>query len=486
MHRILALGLLLASTVGAAQESASLELTECRISAGSGFPGIKARCGTFVRPLDPSDPGSLEIELSVAVVPALSLEPATDPLVIIAGGPGQASISFYAGWAGAFERVRRDRDILLVDQRGTGKSAPMTCDADEEELLEGQLSTEEILTAVAECLAALPHDPRFFTTSVAVTDLEALREALGYPQLNLYGVSYGTRVVQHFARRHPASTRTAILDGVVPPQIALGPEISTESQLAIESVLDRCASDGPCSERFPSIHEDFVAVRTLLDKAPVIVQLQNPTTGALESVDFGHDEFALAIRLLLYGQRTMALLPLFIHEASIGNYAPLTAQFQMTAMDLGESINIGMHNAIVCTEDVPFVDFDGVDHEAIAASYIGPLQLESLQTICSIWPAGALDDGFKTPLASDIPFLLLSGSADPITPPRYATMAAVDLGKAWLLTGKDQGHGQAPVGCMPRLISSFVAEASLADVDTSCIEQSFTMPFFLDFAGPSP
>ena len=485
MLRTIALGLLLASGLATAQDAPTLDLEDCRISAGPGFPGIKARCGTLIRPLDPSDPGSLPLELSVAVVPALSLEPETDPLVLIAGGPGQGSISFYAGWASAFERVRRDRDILLIDQRGTGESAPMTCDIDED-IIEGQYSTEQTLQVTKQCLEALPYDPRFFTTSVAVTDLEALRSTLGYPQLNVYGISYGTRVAQHFARRFPGSTRTVILDGVVPPQIPLGPEIATESQLALERVLGRCAEDTQCSERFPDLHQDFIDVQQLFDKSPPVVELPDPLTGRIEEVELGSEEFGIAIRLLLYGHRSIALIPLLIHEAAEGNYGPLAAQFQMTVTQLTESLSIGMHNAVMCTEDIPFVDPDNVDHDALAASYLGPLQLEALQTICSVWPAGVIDDGLRVPVATAIPFLLLSGDADPITPPRYATTAAVDLEKAWLLTGKDQGHGQAVVGCVPRLISEFIATATLEDVDTSCIEQSFAMPFFLDFSGPAP
>lgn len=485
MFRATAIGLLLISLQSAGQHVPALELTDCRINAGPAFPGIKARCGTFVRPLDPADPESPPLELNVAVVPALSLEPEPDPLVPIAGGPGQASVAFYAAWATAFERVRRDRDILLLDQRGTGESAAMTCDIDDD-LLGGQYSTEQTLRATRECLETLPFDPRFFTTSVAVSDLEALRIALGYGPLNLYGISYGSRVAQHFARRYPNSTRTVILDGVVPPQIALGPEIATESQLAIARVLDRCAADPDCGERFATVRQDFLDLRLRLAGFPVTINMPNPLTGRVDVVDFGSEQLGIAIRLLLYSPRGIALLPLLINEAAHGNYAPLAAQFQMAVAALTDSLSLGMHNAVVCTEDVPFIVDASLDHDAIAASYLGPLQIEALQTMCSIWPAGPIDADFKVPLATDIPFLLLSGDADPITPSRYARMAAVDLQKAWLLTSPNQGHGQAVVGCVPRLISEFVASMSLQDADTACVEDSFAMPFFLDFSGPAP
>ncbi|MDH3547309.1 MAG: alpha/beta hydrolase [Gammaproteobacteria bacterium] len=485
MQRLPALAAVLLLASATTFGESTIELDDCRISAGPGYPGIEARCGTFVRPLDPNNAESVTIALKVAVVPALTLEPATDPLVPIAGGPGQSTLTFYAGWFTAFERVRQDRDIVLIDQRGTGESAPLTCDIDDD-IVEGKYSAEQTLSATRQCLEQLPHDPRYFTTSVAVADLEALREALGYTALNLYGISYGTRVAQHFARRYPASTRTVIIDGVVPPQVPLGPEIATESQLAIERVLDRCREDTACNERFPNIHTDFQFVREVLDADSVIIELPDPVTARRVSIEFGNEQFAAAVRLLLYNPRTIALLPLLINEAANGDYAPLAAQFQMVVEALTEALNIGMHNAVMCTEDVPFIDWERIDHDALARSYLGPLQLEAIRTMCSVWPAGALDDDLREPLSTDTPVLLLSGAADPITPPRYAEMAAVNLSSAWLLTGKDQGHGIAAVGCMPRVLAEFLATRQLEDGVADCLQDAFAMPFFLDFSGPSP
>ncbi|MDH3531974.1 MAG: alpha/beta hydrolase [Gammaproteobacteria bacterium] len=463
----------------------SIRLTDCRITAGPGYPGIDARCGTFTRPLDPADSGSATIELKVAVVPAFSLEPATDPLVPIAGGPGQSTIYFYARWFTAFERVRQSRDIVLLDQRGTGESAPLTCDIDDD-VVEGKFSAEQTLRATRECLAALPHDPRFFTTSVAVADLEALRVALGYGALNLYGISYGSRVAQHFARRYPESTRTVIVDGVVPPQLPLGPGIAIESQRAIERIFDRCAADPGCRARFPHVREDFQRLRDSLAAESVTVTLANPVTAGVEAIEFGNEQFAAAIRLLLYNPRTIALLPLLIDEAVKGNFTPLAAQFQMIVTSLAESLNIGMHNAVMCTEDAPFIDWDAIDLEAQASSYLGPVQLEAIRTMCSVWPAGVLDANLREALTGDKPVLLLSGDADPITPPAYAAMAASNLTNAWLLTGDNQGHGLAAVGCMPRVIGDFVATMRLEDGAADCLESAFAMPFFVDFSGPAP
>ncbi len=465
----------------------SLDLEDCRISAGEGFPGIKARCGTMLRPENPADPESPDIEIRVAVVPALNLVPETDPIVPIAGGPGQGSIEFYSMLSGVFEPLRRNRDILLVDQRGTGDSSRMDCEIDDDAILfETEYSLDDTLEFIEGCLEELPHDPRYFTTSVAVTDLEAVREALGYASLNLYGVSYGSRVAQHFARRYPDATRTVTIDGVVPPQIALGPEIATESQKAVDEILARCAGNDACNERFPDIDETFTRVVAELRESPVDVLVPHPNTGRIEEVRFGPGQFAGAIRLLVYSPNTIALLPLFVHEAGQGNFVPIASQFMLTAISMSDALALGMHNSVMCTEDMPFLDRTTIDHDAIAASYMGSFQLETLEAMCELWPDGPIDPEFKAPLNTDIPFLLLSGDADPITPPRYADMAAVDLGNATHLVGRHQGHGQISVGCTSRLVADFVTSADPSTLDATCMERSFVMPFFLGFSGPAP
>ncbi len=472
---------LLASGFAAAQPVA---LEDCRISAGHGMPSMEARCATLSRPLDPSGEMEGEIELRVAVAPALDLEPEPDPLVPIAGGPGQGSVQFFLSHAGAFERVRRSRDILLVDQRGTGESATMDCEFDDD-IVEGQYSIELTIEYTESCLARLPHDPRFFTTSVAVEDLEAVRQALGYGPLNLYGVSYGSRVAQHFARRYPESTRTMIVDGVVPPQKAIGPEIATESQKAVEDILARCIEDANCGERFPDIDQTFRRVLQILNDSPVEIEVPHPNTGRPEPLTFGRNEFAAAVRLLAYSPLSISLIPLLVQEAGEQRYQGLAAQYLMTTISLMDSLSLGMHNSVLCTEDAPFYGGEPVDADLLEASYMGPLQLQALEAICSVWPRGPMDEGFKTPLATDIPVLLLSGTADPITPPAWAELAMAEMGNALHLIGERQGHGQINVGCVPEIVADFIDSADPASLDTQCLERSFVMPFFLDFSGPA-
>jgi len=272
----------------------------------------------------------------------------------------------------------------------------------------------------------------------------------------------------------------------VPPQLPLGPDIATESQRAVERVFDRCSEDASCSARFDDIADDFEVLRGALAESPVTVEYQHPETGERRIADFTADHLAGAVRLLLYNPRTVALLPLVISEAADGNFVPLAAQFDMVVSSLAEALSIGMHNAVMCTEDAPFIDWDGLDTEAINNSYMGPLQLESIRTMCSVWPQGVLDDDLRSPLTNDLPVLLLSGTADPITPPRFADMAAEALTNSWHIVGENQGHGLAAVGCMPRVIGEFIAAATLADGAADCMDNAFVMPFFLDFTGPAP
>lgn len=480
---ILALCLGVPAAADEVSSATDLLLTDCRIHAAPGHPGIKARCGVFERLLNPDDPASSVLKLNVAVVAALSLEPEPDPLVTIAGGPGGASVRFYAGYAHAFEKVRRHRDILLIDQRGTGESELMNCDLDEEQF-DGKLSREETIAITRECLAVLPHDPRYFTTSVAVRDLEALRVALGYPALNLYGVSYGSRVAQHYARRYPEQTRSIILDGVVPPQLPLGPDIALEAEKALQAIFARCTGSADCNKAFPGIAATFAQLEAELSREPVSVKLAHPISGKPRTIDFSADQFASAIRLMSYSPSTVALMPLLIQEAANDNFAPLAATYLSVSEGLSGQIANGMHNAVVCTEDTPF--YNDIDLGELERTYIGPLLIESLDASCSVWPAGILDDDLRRPLATDTPVLLLSGAADPITPPYFAELAAVDLSNARHLIGKNQGHGLAGVGCVPDIIGRFVESASTDDLDTDCMQRLYAMPFFLDFAGPAP
>ncbi len=469
-----------------------LELSACRISDEVGLRSHEARCGRLSRPLNPDDPGGEQIELFVAVVPALSPAPADSALTVIAGGPGGASTAFYAGFADAFGAVRRQRDIVLVDQRGTGRSHPLRCDFSDLDV--ATVTPEESARAARDCLEGLDLDPRYFTTSVAVADLEAVRAALGYARLDVYGASYGTRVALHFLRRYPASTRTLILDGVVPAQVPIAPEIAVDAQAALDAVFSRCAADAGCSKAFPSLAERFAAVQARLAEGPVSVALLDPYTGEPANTTVGETELRAAVRLLSYNPYSVSLLPLLISAAADGNFQPLAAQAQMVIASLDEALSYGMHNAVVCTEDAPFFDafvereLGGRDAER--ASYLGVQQLDTLKRICEVWPAGVIDEDFKEPVRSATPVLVLSGDADPVTPPRNGERAigpdGAYLSNARHVVAPGQGHGVANVGCLPRLVGEFVDSADVHALDTTCVERLGPAAFFVDFSATAP
>ncbi|MEM9688206.1 MAG: alpha/beta fold hydrolase [Pseudomonadota bacterium] len=476
--------LLLVPALALAQE-ASLELEDCRISAGPAFQGINARCATLTRPENPDAPDGTTITLKIAVVPALDLDPMPDPVLPIAGGPGQSTIQMYATQRRAFEPLRRTRDILLIDQRGTGDSSPMTCPVDTD-LDVSTVSDEDVLALTGECLDQLPHDPRYFTTSVAVRDIEAVRVALGYPALNIYGVSYGSRVAQHYARRYPETTRTVIIDGVVPPDLPLGPDIALESQRAVDQLFARCAEDIACVGAFPQLEEEFNILVADLKDNPRSVKMLHPVTGRPDEVTLGHNELASAVRLLLYQPDSLAMLPLMIHNAANGNDIPITASMQMVVGSLSDALAMGMHNSVMCTEDAPFYEALDFDASRLDDTYMGGTQYKALQLMCSVWPAGFLDEDLRENLSIDVPVLALSGDVDPITPPEYAARAISALPNTRHIIGVNQGHGQVAVSCMPQLLADFVESADVESVDEECFQtRTHVMPFFIDSTGPA-
>jgi len=482
MKAVLGVSWVLAFAVVPLGLRAQLASSECRLSA-PWAPGIRAECATVTVPENPAAPDRAAIQLFVARVPSHNPVPREDPLTIIAGGPGQSAADFYMSMRSAFEPIRRDRDLILIDQRGTGRSAPLTCPGVTTASLE--LAAPDTLPALMrDCLADLGADPRYYTTSVAVADLEQVRRALGVTQWNVYGISYGTRVAQHYLRHYPAQTRALILDGVVPSDAALGPEIAGHAQRALDQLLARCVAEPPCAARFAQSREQLDALMTTLSAAPITLQLPNPRTGALETQTLSLAHLTAVIRLLSYSPQTAALLPLLISEAHAGNFAPIAAQSQMIADELERVLSLPMHNAVVCTEDVPFF---APDAGALAAqTYLGTTVIDALQAVCSVWPPGVLDADARTPLQSAAPVLLLSGSADPITPPDYGVAVLANLTNARHLIGQGLGHGLAGAGCVPRLMREFLDDLAPATLDASCLDREHFNPFFLDFNGPSP
>src|SRR5512139_4311090 len=244
------IGLLLAAVVAAvhaaapaATPAAAPAFSRCELEHPLGISAVEAQCTRVSVPEDPQRPGGRQLQLFVARIPALSRQAAAEPLFILAGGPGLAASTFYSSAAPVFARIRRRHDLIIVDQRGTGRSHPLLCQFDEQQMWDaGEAETARVMR---ECRATLEktHDLAQYTTSMAVRDLEAVRRALGYGRISFYGSSYGTRVAQHYARRHPANTEALILDGVVPPTRILGTTTPMDAERSLQQVFERCRSD---------------------------------------------------------------------------------------------------------------------------------------------------------------------------------------------------------------------------------------------------
>ncbi len=468
-----------------AEDTASLNFAPCYITGSGGDGNLQAECATWQRPLNPAQPDGEQIQLFVAKLASTAIDPAADAFTVINGGPGGSSVNMLVEFAPILQSFTRERDVIVLDQRGTGRSAPLSCSSltDEPEVYE----EDAVLAATEECLEQLDYDPRYFTTSVAVDDLEALRVALGYEQLSVYGVSYGTRVAQQYMRQYPEATRSVVIDGVVPPPENLGGNVALNSQTTLDSVFDRCAEEAACAQRFPNLAADFQRLSARLRESPVPLQLQHPVTGLPTDIELAYGYLAVWIRLALYAPETTALIPLIIDQAANAqNFLPVAASALRMLHQLTTSLTYGMHNAVVCTEDAPFYDDDSIDFAALDATYLGRDMYDTLKIMCSVWPPGVLQEQMKAPLNSAVPTLVLSGEFDPITPPAYGEAVMPGLSQAKHIVAPGQGHGTLPRGCIPRLVLEFVESADISAVDDSCTQYLGTYPFFTDLMGPPP
>jgi pimeloyl-ACP methyl ester carboxylesterase len=466
---------------------AIIELSPCQLAAPGMPERMAAKCGSLTVYEDRAAQTGRQIELRVAVVEAIGRTPEPDPVFFITGGPGGAATQDYVPLSPAFARIHQHRDIVLVDQRGTGGSHALTCPAPDEEVDE---EDEEAAAAYLEaCAAQMDADPRLYTTLDAVADLNEVRAALGAEQVNLYGVSYGTRVAQTYLREYPEHVRTVILDGVVPQTEPLGITVSSDAQHALDLMFERCAEDEGCSEAFPDLEGDFRALLERLDEEPVELTIPHPESGEPTDIRFTRDRLAMAVRLFSYNSETLALLPLLIHQAyETGDLSLLAAQATVVAEQLEGSITPGLGYSVDCAEDAPFYYEDGSfvgDAELEADGYLGAFYGE-MERICQHWPSAEVSASFKEPVVSDVPVLLLSGEADPVTPPENADEVAAHLSNSLHLVGQGQGHGVLLRGCIPEIMTDFVESGTLEGLETTCVGKLEPFPFFLSFAGTQP
>ena len=469
----------------AAAEHGTLPLHECRLEHPLKITSVAARCGVLQVAENPQEPSGRMIGLHVAVVPALNRRSRSAPLFLLAGGPGQAASELYVSYAGAFARVNRNHDIVLLDQRGTGLSEPLFCDYPED-WRETRDELPALKRATLDCLARYGERVRYYTSSVAAQDLERVRAALGYKQIDLYGASYGTRMAELYLRRHAEAVQAVILDGVTDPEQAIGPATPFDAERALDLILERCGRTPECAASYPALRADFGALRAKFGPASTPLTLPDPATGEPLELEFNHGVLAAALRLLSYNSTQASLLPDLIHQGSVGRLAALAAQTVMMAREIRGQLASGMQNSVVCSEDVPFFRTQDIDRQRIDATYQGTEQLDALAEICKLWPRGPVDADLHAPLRSDVPALLLSGEDDPVTPPADAERLARGLARHRHLVLPGEGHGQLATGCMPRLVAAFLDAPDPQALDAACLAEHRPAPFFIDSTGPGP
>lgn len=462
---------LVASTLAllASTAAAELPLAPCRLA------GLdeEARCGTLTVPENRAMPDGRTLAIPVVVLPA-SGRASRDPIVYVAGGPGDSSVRGAAGMAHAFAGLRGKRDLLFVDTRGLGGADRLVCaELAERGNLQGfydEFLPPEKVRRCRERLASR-FDLTQFTTSAGVDDLEAVRRALGYEKLNLVGFSYGTRFVLDFLRRHPGSARTATLVGV-DPTTEHGPlNYARFAQNALDATFADCAAEPACAARFPDLPGDLARALARLDQGPVPVALADPATGAAIPIEMNRPAFAQSLRYMLYQPSTALLVPLAVHEAGRGNFAPIAENallfFQMAAADFAD----GYYLTATCGEDVPYID-DAKIPAAVAGTFLGDFRIRQQRAACAAWVDMPRDPKFVEPVASDVPVLLVSGERDPVTPAHLGEQTLATLPNGLHVVLPDANHdygGLVGADCPDRIAAAFVVAGTTRGLDTSCV-----------------
>jgi pimeloyl-ACP methyl ester carboxylesterase len=469
-----------------------LTLAPCTVGArtAEGLPTISAHCAAVSVPEDWRQPGGRKIELHVAIVGAESTRPDADVVTFLDGGPGGAASEDYPAVAPALELLRARHSILLVDQRGTGGSNALSCapprDADESGSGRRALTQEgsAVQRWVHECLAELAGRaaPQFYTTSAAVRDLEAVRQALGAPRLDLIAVSYGTRLAQQYAHAYPTAVRSVVLDSPVPNSLALLTDHARNLEQALRALFARCVADRSCAQRFADPYATLYRVRARLQAQSQAVIVRDPVSFEPSERTLTGDDLAALVRFYAYSPATAALLPLMLQQAEQGNYATLLGQKQLLAQDLADQVTGALELSVVCAEDVDLLRVRSEDEDTL----LGNDAIRRAQTACALWPRGERPADFHQPWQSSIPTLLLSGEFDPVTPPEYSRRIAQGLEDARVLLVPGQGHGVMSAGCMPRLIEQFIASLQPRALEDECLRRLGGTPAFLNYNGAAP
>ena len=413
-----------------------------------------AYCMTLDVPENPEQPKARQISVKVMVAKSTSRNKKEDPIFFLAGGPGQSATSVAPHIVGLFRELRQSRDIVFVDQRGTGDSNGLECESESNTLADA-LRVEFDFEALEKCRKSYDADLRFYTSLYAANDLDAVRKTLGYKTINLFGVSYGTRMAMVYAQEFPENTRALILDGNAPIDIKLPLHSGEDAKRAL-SLLER----------------DFGEALDLSSlNLPQTVKVAHPLTGVYEEVTFSEQNVAAIIRGTLSSTTMSALIPLAMRRAKEGDFRALAG------LALGDEggISLGMFLAVVCNEDIPQITDD--DLTKIDGVFLTKDTVRSLQKVCAAWPKAKA----HSKKAISARALVLSGELDPVTPERWAKIVQKRIERSTLVTVPQSGHGTWTKKCARDMMRDFLDDKAL---DNSCLKNIKREPFFKNELGP--
>lgn len=441
----------------------------------------RLNCGFVTVPENHNKPDGKQIQVHYVVLPAVKNVNHEEALLAIAGGPGQSAIDNAAGFDAMLSKVRQQRDIMLIDQRGTGRSNLLTCDEGAQSPLSFDDDNADTLAETQKCLAKIDADVTQYGSLNAIKDFEAVRQHLGYKKLHIYGISYGTRMAQLYMRLYPAHLATVTLDGIVPMQQSVL-EIGASIDRGFDLLFKDCQETTACHTQFPELKAEFDQVAASLAKAPVMENVYDPVTGEKTMLTMTRGKFYGSIRMALYQANVRALVPHAIHQAAKHNFQPILGLYSLTIDNAGMAM--GMHASVVCGEDMHRIT--PAMREQAQHSFMGKTMLEGLEATCEVWKVPAVDDSFSEPISSDIPTLLLSGEIDPATPPSWGELAMEKLTNAKHFVAPYATHGVAYQSCANNLIADLVRSGSVKDLDGECLKKDVRRSFYLNASSVEP
>jgi pimeloyl-ACP methyl ester carboxylesterase len=438
--------------------------------------GIKgpAKCGTLEVLENRAAKKGRMISLNILVLPATGDKREPDPWVYFSGGPGSAATEDAEGIADAFKKIREHRDLLFVDQRGTGKSHPLDCTIFNPNDLQSYLGYFFPLEDIRKCRPELEAkaDLKLYTTDIAIDDMDEVRAALGYERLNLFGGSYGTRAALTYLKRYPKRVRTATLQGVSPSNSYLPSDFPQGNERALQGIIAECAADQTCHNAFPNLNEEAKSLLARLIKGPVEAEVQKPGSNDRVKVSLSRDLAAEAIRYMMYNPVTAARVPAMIHVASQGNFAPLAeAALRYRKFLVGTGGN-GMYLSVTCAEDLPWIK-PGEGERMAENTFLGDYRLRQQRELCALWPRADVRKDYADPVRSDVPVLILTGEWDPVTPPSNGDAVAKTLKNSLHIVVPHGAHGLGGlenIDCILGITTDFVERGTLNGIDTACVK----------------